>query len=195
MTLSLEEELEYIACEIRACRLCRLWQSRTHAVPGEGNTRASLFLVGEAPGRAEDESGRPFTGLAGRELERLLALAGLRREDIFVTSVNKCCPPGNRRPRRDEMATCRRAYLDRQLAIVAPRLVVLMGGVAAQEMLGAKELGAVIGRVIEREGRSYFVTYHPAASMRFPAARRAAQRHFRRLAKTARGSRRTARQA
>jgi len=181
MTLSREEELEGIASEIRACVLCRLRQSRTHAVPGEGNPRAAIFFVGEAPGKAEDETGRPFMGQAGRELERLLAVAGLRREDVFITSVNKCRPPGNRRPRRDEMDTCRRAYLNRQLAVVAPRLMMLMGGVAAQEMLGAKKLRGVVGRVVERDGRRYFVTYHPAAARRFPAARRAAERHSRRL--------------
>jgi uracil-DNA glycosylase family 4 len=179
---SRQTRLDAIACEIRSCLLCRLWQSRTHAVPGEGDPSARIFFLAEAPGKTEDETGRPFMGPAGREFNDLLARAGLTREEIFVTGVNKCRPPGNRPPKRDEMDTCRQAHLDRQLDAIAPRLVVLMGGVAVEEMLGAKRLAGIIGRVIERGGRRYFVTYHPAAAMRFPAARRAARRHFRRLA-------------
>jgi DNA polymerase len=106
-----EEHLERIA---RSVRRCRLWQSRTHVVPGEGEAWAQLVFVGEAPGRLEDEMGRPFQGMAGREFDRLVRLAGLERERIFVTGIVKCRPPRNRRPRRDEMDTCRRAHLDRQ---------------------------------------------------------------------------------
>ena len=170
-----------IARSVRRCARCRLAKSRTHAVPGEGCAQAAIFFVGEAPGQTEDETGRPFVGRAGREFDELLKLAGLSREDIFVTGMVKCRPPGNRRPRRDEMRACRRAHLDRQLDVIQPRLVVLMGGVAAQETLGAKGLRGVLGRVIERDGRRCFVTYHPAASMRFPTAARTARRHFRKL--------------
>ncbi|HUT74512.1 MAG TPA: uracil-DNA glycosylase [Armatimonadota bacterium] len=176
-----EGQLNAVARSVRRCRRCRLWRSRARAVPGEGAARARIVFIGEAPGRAEDESGRPFQGMAGREFDQLLRRAGLRREDIFVTGVNKCRPPGNRRPRRDEMDACRRAHLDRQLAAIAPRLVVLMGGVAVEAMLGRPRLRGVLGRVVERDGRRYFVTYHPAAAMRFPAAGRSARRHFARL--------------
>jgi len=179
--MSREALLEAIARSIRRCRRCRLWQTRTHAVPGEANPYAEIIFIGEAPGREEDRTGRPFQGMAGREFNELLGVAGLGREDIFVTGVNKCRPPHNRRPRRDEMDTCRRAHLDRQLAVIQPRLVVLLGSVAVEEMLGRKRLKGAVGRVIERNGRRYFVTYHPAASMRFPGPKRQARRHFARL--------------
>lgn len=179
--MSREAELERIARQVRRCTRCGLSESRTHAVPGAGNARAAVFFIGEAPGENEDKIGRPFVGRSGREFDVLLAIAGLCREDIFVTGMNKCRPPQNRRPRREEMHVCRRAHLDRQLEIVSPRLVVLMGGVAAEEMLGVKRLRDVLGRVIERDRRRCFVTYHPAASMRFPATGRATRRHFRRL--------------
>jgi uracil-DNA glycosylase family 4 len=182
--MSRKQELDKIAREIRVCTLCRLSQSRSHAVPGEGSPRAAIFCIGEAPGETEDLTGRPFQGRSGREFTRLLGLAGLEREEVFVTGINKCRPPGNRRPRRDEMDTCRRAHLDRQLAVIKPRLVVLMGGVAVEEMLGLKGLlRDVIGRVVERDGGRYFVTYHPSAAMRFPAIKRVAERHFRGLRK------------
>jgi DNA polymerase len=177
--------LDEIACQVRCCLLCRLWESRTHAVPGDGSPRARIVLVGEAPGRSEDASGRPFQGQAGRELDRLLTLAGLSRARVFITSVNRCHPPGNRRPRRDEMAVCVAEYLERQLHALGPRVIVLMGAVAAEALLRerarGKRLASLVGRVIERQGRRYLVTYHPAAAMRLPAIRRAAERHFRRL--------------
>jgi uracil-DNA glycosylase family 4 len=180
--MSRQQQLDAIAREIRVCTLCRLSQSRTHAVPGEGSPHAAIFCIGEAPGENEDVTGRPFQGRSGREFTRLLGLAGLKREGVFVTGINKCRPPGNRRPRRDEMEICRRAHLDRQLAVIKPRLVVLMGGVAVEEMLGMRgPLRDVIGRSVERDGRRYLVTYHPSAAMRFPAIKRAAERHFRRL--------------
>lgn len=175
-------DLERIASEVRRCTLCRLSQSRTHAMPGEGDPRAELLFLGEAPGEVEDETGRPFQGRSGKEFERLLGLAGLGRGEVFVTGVVKCRPPNNRRPRRDEMGTCRRAHLDRQLDVIRPRLVVLMGGVAVEEVLEEKgPLADFAGRFIERDGRRCFVTYHPAASMRFPSVKRLAERHFRRL--------------
>ena len=121
-----EEHLERIARSVRRCRRCRLWQSRTHAVLGEGHACAQLLFIGEAPGRLEDEMGRPFQGMAGREFDRLVRLAGLERERIFVSGIVKCRPSHNRRPRRDEMDTCRRAHLDRQLAVIGPRLEKLV---------------------------------------------------------------------
>ena len=183
-TVSREDKLAAIARSVRICTRCRLCESRTHAVPGEGNPHTPVVFLGEAPGRYEDATGRPFQFLSGRELDALLATIGLRREDIFVTGVVKCRPPGNRRPRRDEMDTCRRAHLDRQLAVLQPRLIVLLGSTAAEEMLGQASLKGLLGRLIEREGRRYFVTYHPAASMRFPAAKQAARRHFAELGET-----------
>jgi len=180
--------LGQIACQVRCCLLCRLCESRTRAVPGEGSARARVVFVGEAPGSSEDATGRPFQGQAGRELDRLLAIGGLTRGQVFITNVNKCHPPGNRRPRRDEMEVCVREYLGRQLDAIGPQLVVLTGGVAAEALLGergrGRPLANLVGRAFEGDGRHYLVTYHPAAAMRFPAVRQAADRHFRRLRAT-----------
>jgi uracil-DNA glycosylase len=170
------DSLEQVAAEVRGCPLCRLAQTRTNAVPGEGDPGTPMMLVGEAPGRTEDELGRPFQGTSGRFLTSALAGVGLTREEVFVTSVNKCRPPGNRNPRRDEMAACA-PYLDRQLALIRPRVVLAMGGTAASRLHPEAQGRAV--RVADLRGQVHplgpgqalVVTYHPAAAMRFPAQR------------------------
>jgi uracil-DNA glycosylase len=170
-------ELARLAEEVRSCPRCRLAETRTHAVPGHGDPAAPLLLVAEAPGAKEDATGLPFQGLAGRFLDASLAALGVARERIYITSTNKCRPPRNRAPRPDEVAACA-PYLDRQLALVAPRVVLAMGGVAASRLLP----GAVPGRpprvgdvrgeqVALPGGPTLVVTYHPAAAMRFPASR------------------------
>lgn len=170
------DTLDEVAAEVRGCTLCRLAESRTQAVPGAGKPDAELMLVGEAPGRTEDEVGLPFQGMAGRFLDARLTAVGVAREDVFVTSVNKCRPPNNRNPRRDEMAACA-PYLDRQLRLIAPRVVLAMGGTAAARL--HPEAGGRAVKVGEFRGQVYplgpeqvlVVTYHPAAAMRFPAQR------------------------
>jgi uracil-DNA glycosylase len=155
---------------------CRLAESRTHAVPGHGDPRAPLMLVGEAPGAREDATGLPFQGLAGRFLDRSLAALGVDREQVFITSGNKCRPPNNRTPRPDEIAACA-GYLDRQLALISPRVVVALGGTAAGRL--HPEAGGRPLRIAEVRGlpvplgpdRALLITYHPAAAMRFPAQR------------------------
>ena len=170
------DSLEDVAVEVRGCTLCRLAETRTQAVPGAGHVAADLMLVGEAPGRTEDEVGLPFQGMAGRFLNAGLEGIGLSRDDVFVTSVNKCRPPRNRNPRRDEMAACA-PYLDRQLELVAPLVVLAMGGTAAfrlhPEAAGrAVKVGELRGQVHPMgPDRALIVTYHPAAAMRFPAQR------------------------
>jgi len=169
--------IESLARGIQRCRACRLHRNRTHAVPGEGPSRAAVVLVGEAPGRREDETGRPFQGPAGVCLDELLAETGLRREDLFITSSVKCRPPGNRDPRPDELATCRGRWLDAQLARIDPAVVVTLGAVPARALLGeTRPLQAIHGRPRERDGRIWLVAYHPAAAMRFPRARRGLRR-------------------
>jgi uracil-DNA glycosylase family 4 len=156
-------DLAAISREVSACTLCRLSVGRTNAVPGEGPPNASLMLLGEAPGRMEDKSGRPFVGQAGRLLEKALAQAGLRREDVFITSVVKCRPPENREPKDDEAASCR-GYLERQIAAVRPAVVVLLGRVAYVRMTGRK--GRIErGPAGEFKGSLLFATYHPAAAL------------------------------
>ena len=170
------DSLEEVAAEVRGCTLCRLAETRTQAVPGTGNPAADLMLVGEAPGRTEDEVGLPFQGMAGRFLNAGLERLGLSRDDVFVSSVNKCRPPRNRNPRRDEVQACA-PYLDRQLALVSPLVVLAMGGTAASRL--HPEAGGRPVKVADLRGqmhplgpdRAMIVTYHPAAAMRFPAQR------------------------
>ncbi len=170
------DSLEAVAVEVRGCTLCRLAESRTQAVPGAGHPETALMLIGEAPGRTEDERGLPFQGMAGRFLNGALGDLGVTRDDVFVTSVNKCRPPRNRNPRRDEITACA-PYLDRQLALIAPKVVLAMGGTAAAR-LHPEAAGASV-KVAPLRGQIYplgpdqalIVTYHPAAAMRFPAQR------------------------
>lgn len=170
------DSLERIAAEVRGCPKCRLAATRTQAVPGAGKPDADLVLIGEAPGRTEDEVGQPFQGMSGKFLNQSLAGLGLTRDDVFVTSVNKCRPPGNRNPRRDEIAACA-GYLDRQMALIQPLVVLAMGGTAAARL--HPEAKGVTVKVAELRGqvfplapeRALLVTYHPAAAMRFPKQR------------------------
>ncbi|MPZ71794.1 MAG: uracil-DNA glycosylase [Nitriliruptorales bacterium] len=174
--VSTDDSLGRVAEQVRGCTRCRLAATRTNAVPGQGDPRAPLVLVGEAPGRAEDQTGQPFQGMAGRFLDTQLALLDLTREQVFISSVNKCRPPRNRTPRPDEVAACA-SYLDRQLALIRPRVVLAMGGTAAARL--HPERTTAMAKVGELRGQVYplgpeqalVVTYHPAAAMRFPSQR------------------------
>ena len=118
--------LEAIAAEVRACTRCRLAQTRTRAVPGEGHPDTEVMLVGEGPGQTEDQQGRPFVGRAGELLVKLLSTLGWRRQEVFITNIVKCRPPGNRDPEPDEIAACL-PYLQRQLEVLDPAVVVTLG--------------------------------------------------------------------
>ena len=155
---------------IRRCRACPLHQARTQAVPGEGPVPSRIMFIGEAPGAKEDESGRPFVGPAGRFLSESLATHGLDRADIYITSCVKCRPPRNRTPHADELATCQARWLHRQIDLLDPEIIVLLGGVAVRQVLSERRnLKDVQGEMRTRDGRAYLITYHPAAAMRFPA--------------------------
>jgi DNA polymerase len=154
--------LDELAALIRRCTLCPLWESRTRAVPGDGRYAAKVMIVGEAPGREEDESGKPFVGATGRFLDHVLEGTGLDRADFFITNTVKCRPPKNRTPRKLEVDTCTSNYLFEQIELVNPRLVMLLGTVAAKRILGVKSINEARGRVIERDGRRFLVGYHPA---------------------------------
>jgi DNA polymerase len=156
--------LEELAARICVCVQCPLYQSRTIAVPGDGQPSAQVMLIGEAPGREEDESGHPFVGAAGRFLNQALADSRLTRDDLFITNTVKCRPPQNRPPRKSEVDTCTSLYLFAQIELINPKLIMLLGGVAAKKLLGIKTINAARGSVIEQGGRKYLVGYHPAAS-------------------------------
>lgn len=154
--------LSAIAQAVRACQGCVLNTCRTNTVPGEGNPAAQIMIVGEAPGRQEDEAGQPFVGMAGKFLDKLLVTAGLDRQSVFITNVVKCRPPSNRKPEREEVEACA-PFLKRQIEAIDPKLIICLGGTAAFALLGIKSLAKEHGKLIERDGRSYFVAYHPAA--------------------------------
>ena len=154
--------LEELAAQIRVCMKCPLWESRTLAVPGDGKFSSKVMIIAEAPGKEEDESGHPFVGSAGRYLDHVLEGTGIDRSDFFITNTVKCRPPKNRTPKRNEVETCTSNYLFEQIELINPKLIVLLGGVAAKKMLGVKSINEARRRIIERDGRKYIVGYHPA---------------------------------
>ncbi|MCK4582736.1 uracil-DNA glycosylase [Candidatus Bathyarchaeota archaeon] len=157
----------------QSCTRCDLWESRTNAVVGSGSLDAEIVLVGEAPGRTEDESGLPFVGRAGKLLDDILGKAGLSRDDVFVMNVVKCRPPDNRRPKKVEMRSCE-PYLVEQLEIIEPKIIAPMGNSPLSYFFRRYGLGrAVIGDVHGEEYRvdatwgrvTLFPLYHPAATI------------------------------
>ena len=160
--------LEAVASTVAACRKCFLCEGRTNTVPGEGNPQARLVFVGEGPGATEDETGRPFVGMAGELLDKLLAAIDIACEDVFIANIVKCRPPQNRKPLPDEVAACL-PYLHRQIALIRPKVIVALGGTAAEALLGVKKsLGDLRGKVHRFDGLPLIVTYHPAALLRNP---------------------------
>jgi uracil-DNA glycosylase family 4 len=164
--------LEEIAKKVKKCTRCSLYETATNPVPGEGNPKAELVCVGEAPGAKEDETGRPFIGLAGQLLTKILAAIDLTREQVFICNVLKHRPPGNRNPLPEEVAACS-PYLIRQLELIKPKVIVAFGTFAAQTLLNTKTpLGQLRGLVHQYHGIPLVVTYHPAALLRNPAWKR-----------------------
>ncbi|MHB1326860.1 MAG: uracil-DNA glycosylase [Gemmatimonadales bacterium] len=160
--------LEAVARVIAGCTKCVLAQTRTQTVPGEGNPNARLLLVGEGPGQTEDQTGRPFVGRAGELLNGILAAIGFQREDVFICNVVKCRPPQNRKPLPDEMSACS-SYLDAQLRLVRPKVILALGSTAAEALLKVKRsLTDLRGQVHSYQGTPLVVTYHPAALLRNP---------------------------
>lgn len=154
--------------KIRVCRLCKLSKSRKNAVPGEGDVNAQIMLVGEAPGRNEDEQGRPFVGSAGRLLDEALKNAGIKREEVYITNIVKCRPPNNRVPLQDEVDTCIK-YLEQQIKIIDPLIICILGRTAYQTLLDGKSITNNRGKLIKHKGRNYFITIHPAAAIYNPS--------------------------
>ncbi len=163
------ELLSALADEIRVCPLCRLAETRTLAVPGEGNGTAEIMFVGEGPGEQEDQSGRPFVGRSGQLLTQELLKIGIRREQIFITNIVKCRPPGNRDPLPDEIAACN-DWLSAQIALIEPKFIVPVGGPSLKTLVSPK-LGITKARskVYRRDGILFIPILHPAAALRSPA--------------------------
>ncbi len=171
------QALEAIADEISVCTRCRLHQDRTRAVPGEGAPDTEVVFVGEGPGFNEDREGRPFVGRAGALLVQLLASIGWRREDVFITNVVKCRPPGNRDPQPDEIAACA-PYLRRQLEALDPAVVVTLGRYSLATFMPGVRIGQVHGTSLPVDPDTgardalAFAMYHPAAALRTQALER-----------------------
>jgi DNA polymerase len=165
-------DLVQLAELIRRCTRCDLYKTATNAVPGEGNPHAGFMCVGEAPGAQEDATGRPFYGQAGLLLTKILQAVNLSREEVFILNVLKHRPPGNRNPLPEEVSACR-PYLVRQVALVAPKVILALGTFAAQSLLETKlSIGKLRGSVHRYHGIPVIVTYHPAALLRNPAWKR-----------------------
>ena len=157
---------ELDATSVRDCTRCKLHAGRTNTVFGVGNPKATLLLVGEAPGRDEDLRGEPFVGAAGQLLNKILAAIGFAREDVYIANILKCRPPENRDPQPDEVAACLPNLLG-QLDIIRPRVILALGRIAAQNLLNTSApLGRLRERVHDYHGIPLVVTYHPAALLR-----------------------------
>ena len=166
------ESLEAIRGELGDCCRCGLGKTRNKLVFGVGNPNARLVLVGEAPGREEDEKGEPFVGEAGRLLDRILFAMGLSRDEVYICNVLKCRPPNNRDPEPDEVATCE-PFLIRQLAAIQPEMIVALGRFAIQTLLRSKvPIGKLRGTWQEYQGIPLMPTYHPAYLLRNPNGKR-----------------------
>ena len=158
--------LATIAAEAAGCRACRLCETRKTVVFGSGSASARLLFIGEGPGAEEDRQGLPFVGPAGELLTRIIQAIDLKREDVYIANIVKCRPPQNRDPEPDEVAACR-GFLDRQIAAIRPDLIVALGRIAAQTLLGNETpIGRLRGRWHELAGIPMMVTYHPAALLR-----------------------------
>jgi DNA polymerase len=152
--------------EVSGCKKCRLCQTRTHTVFGEGDPGAQIFFIGEGPGENEDRSGRPFVGKAGQLLEKMINAMGLQREQVYIANIVKCRPPNNREPAPDEVATCT-PYLERQLEIIRPRVIVTLGRPAVSHMLQTKvAMGKIRGTWQTWRGIKLMPTFHPAYVLR-----------------------------
>ncbi len=165
---------------IRTCTRCRLHLTRTQAVPGDGPYDAEIMFIGEAPGYYEDKKGRPFVGAAGRYLNELLAKNGLRREDVYITNIVKCRPERNRDPLPDEIAACR-PFLDRQIELINPRVIVTLGRFALQHFFPGASITRVHGKPRTLGERLFFPTLHPAAGLHQPKWQPLLEEDFQRL--------------
>lgn len=172
--MSKEKLIKEINAELTACVKCGLWKQRRHTVPGDGDIDAEIMFIGEAPGRQEDLRGLPFVGAAGKIFDELLHNIGLSREKVYITNIVKCRPPGNRDPAAKEIATCTGLYLARQVQVIRPRFLVMLGRHSATFVLS--KAGIEIGGITKVHGKLYKISpfsfpvvaipmFHPAATL------------------------------
>jgi DNA polymerase len=165
-------DLESLARSLDGCTRCRLSEKRSTVVFGEGHPNARVMFIGEGPGREEDRTGRPFVGQAGQLLDRMILAMGFARREVYIANVVKCRPPGNRDPKDDEIVACS-GFLDRQIELIQPEVIVALGRFAANRLTGTeKPLGALRGRWSRYRGVPLVATYHPAYLLRTPSDKR-----------------------
>jgi uracil-DNA glycosylase len=164
-----QEALDKVAQMVNECQRCSLYKTANKSVPGQGNPEAQVFFIGEAPGFNEDQKGVPFCGRAGKLLDQFLELAGLGREEVFIANMLRHRPPNNRDPKEEEIAACR-PFLDRQIEIIDPKIIVTLGRFSLEKFLPGRLISQVHGqpRFADYGNKEYIIypMYHPAASLR-----------------------------
>jgi uracil-DNA glycosylase len=178
--LNPEEVLNEIAQQTAVCTRCMLQHSRKKAVPGAGNPKAEIMFIGEGPGFHENVQGLPFVGAAGQFLDELLADANLKREEVFITNVVKCRPPGNRDPQVEELEACK-PYLERQIAAINPDVIVTLGRFSMGHFINNGKISGIHGKPFWSNGRMIVPMYHPAAALHQPSLREVVKQDFARL--------------
>ena len=174
------DTLESLAVAVQACTDCTLCAGRTRAVPGEGPDQPDIMFIGEGPGHHEDQQGRPFVGPAGKLLEELLAAIGLSRRDVYIANVIKCRPPNNRDPLPEEIRACRK-YLDQQIRLLDPPVIVTLGRFSMARFMPGATISRVHGKPYQWGKRTIFPMYHPAAALHQGSLRRYLEEDIRKL--------------
>ena len=169
-----------IAEDVSSCKRCELYHSREKGVPGEGPSNAEIMFIGEGPGFHENMQGRPFVGAAGDLLVELLASIGMKREDVFITNVVKCRPPGNRDPAQEELKACK-PYLDQQIQIINPSVIVTLGRFSMARFIPQAKISEIHGQTIRVKGMLVVPFYHPAAALHRPSLRSVVEEDFAKL--------------
>lgn len=175
--MNTEGSMKQIADEVSACNKCDLFHSREKGVPGEGPPDAEIMFIGEGPGFHENMQGRPFVGAAGELLVELLGNIGLKREDVFITNVVKCRPPGNRDPQPAELAACY-PYLERQIQLINPSVIVTLGRFSMARFIPNAKISQIHGQAIQTQGKLVVPFYHPAAALHRPSLRSVVEDDF-----------------
>jgi len=172
-----DQVLKEIADEVASCKKCELFHSREKGVPGEGPSNAEIMFIGEGPGFHENMQGRPFVGAAGDLLVELLQEIGLKREDVYITNVVKCRPPGNRDPAPEELMACS-PYLERQLQAINPKVIVTLGRFSMARFIPHAKISEIHGNPIQVKGKLVVPFYHPAAALHRPSLRADVEKDF-----------------
>jgi len=158
------KSLDDIRKNVITCTKCDLCKDRTNAVPGKGSKNSKIIFIGEAPGRSEDKVGEPFVGVAGKKLSNALEYAGISRDSVYITNVVKCRPPKNRIPKQEERDSCSQ-YLKSEIELIKPKIICIMGNTAFNSLLGGNNITKNRGKIVNREGKQYFLMVHPAAAI------------------------------